>query len=381
MRKRGEAGFSPRPKTGAARPREMNWKKMIRRGLLLGALPFLLATGNAGAAPPQEIPFATLQGVRAGNAQDDTAMTGVTVLVFPGGAKTGVDIRGGGPASRETPVLDPTKEDIAIHAVVLSGGSAYGLAAADGVMRCLEERGIGYDTGFSKVPLVVQSCIFDLAYGRSDIRPDAAMGYTACARALEENHPDSGNVGAGTGATVGKLGGMARAMKSGIGYHAVQVGPLKIGAVVVVNALGDIYDAATREKLAGMMSEDRGTFQDSAEELYRTAAPRDLYARQNTTIGAIVTNGRFDKAQLTRLAAQAGNAYARCIDPVGTLADGDTVYASACGDLVDADLNMAGTLAAHVMEAAIADAVRAARIPDEVFLPHCLTPPPAGEKS
>ncbi|MBQ7515171.1 MAG: P1 family peptidase [Schwartzia sp.] len=361
----------------------MKWKKWLRRGLLLGALPFLLAGPATGAAEPvpQPIPFASLQGVRVGNAQDDVAKTGVTVLLFPQGAKTGFDMRGGGPASRETPVLDPTKEDIPIHAVVLSGGSAYGLAAADGVMRCLEENGIGFDTGFAKVPLVVQSCIFDLAYGRADVRPDAKMGYDACRAALEENHPESGNVGAGTGATVGKMGGMPRSMKAGIGYHAVQIGPLKIGAVVVVNALGDIYDAATREKLAGMRTEDRAAFASATEELYRVAAPRDILARQNTTIGAIVTNGRFDKAQLTRLAAQAANAYPRCIDPVGTLADGDTVYASACGELVEADLNMAGTLAAHVMEEAIKNAIRSASMPDEAFLPYCLTLPAPGAES
>ena len=153
----------------------------------------------------REIPFSSIEGVRIGNAQDDVAKTGVTVLCFPAGAKTGVDISGGGPASRETPVLDPTKENIGIHAIVLSGGSAYGLAAADGVMQCLEEHDIGFDTGFARVPLVVQSCIFDLSYGSAKVRPDKNMGYDACLDALNKGKAISGSVGAGTGATVGKL--------------------------------------------------------------------------------------------------------------------------------------------------------------------------------
>lgn len=189
----------------------------------------------------KEISFRSIAGVCVGNAQNDEGKTGVTVICFPDGAKTGVDISGGGPASRETPVLDPTREDIGVHAIVFAGGSAYGLAAADGVMECLEKKHIGFDTGFACVPLVVQSCIYDLSYGSAVIRPDKAMGYKACLDALVQNNPQSGSVGAGIGATVGKLCGMKQSQKSGIGYYAVQSGELKIGAVVVVNALGDIY--------------------------------------------------------------------------------------------------------------------------------------------
>ena len=318
----------------------------------------------------REIPFSAIEGVTVGNAQSEEGKTGVTVLCFKQGAKTGVDISGGGPASRETPVLDPTREDIGIHAIVLSGGSAYGLAAADGVMRCLEDHGIGYDTGFALVPLVVQSSIYDLSYGRAKIRPDSRMGYEACQKALQESQPLSGSVGAGIGATVGKLRGMKQSQKSGIGYYAVQVGSLKLGAVVVVNALGDIYFEG--QKAAGLMKKDRTGFMDSAQELYSIAAPKDLLARTNTTIGAIVTNGRFDKAQLTRIAAQARNAYARCINPVGTLADGDTIYASSCGDAVDADVNMAGTLAADVMAKAIKNAIESSKMDDAEYLKYCL---------
>ena len=317
------------------------------------------------------IPFSSLEDVRIGNAQDDKAKTGVTVICFPKGAKTGVDISGGGPASRETPVLDPIKENIGIHAIVFSGGSAYGLAASDGVMQCLEENGIGYDTGFARVPLVVQSAIYDLSYGSANVRPDKKMGYDACKNALENGRPVSGSVGAGTGATVGKLCGMEQSMKSGIGYYAVQTGNLKIGAVAVVNALGDIYSPASGKKIAGLLNKDRSAFTDSAAELYRIAKPSDLFNRTNTTIGAIITNGNFDKAGLTLIAVQARNAYARSIKPVGTLADDDTIYAASCGKMVTADLNMAGTLAADVMQKAIENAILASKMDDMEYLSHC----------
>ncbi|MGP1471421.1 MAG: P1 family peptidase [Schwartzia sp. (in: firmicutes)] len=351
----------------------MRTKKILKAMARLLSLMAVMSVGVAAQAEEvamKEIPFTALEGVRIGSAQSDEGKTGVTVLFFPDGAKTGVDISGGGPASRETPVLDPTKEDIAIHAIVLSGGSAYGLAAADGVMKCLEDHHIGYDTGFSLVPLVVQSAIYDLSYGSAAIRPDSAMGYAACQKALDENQPLSGSVGAGTGATVGKLCGMRQSQKSGIGYHAVQIGDLKLGAVVVVNALGDIY--AGDKKIAGLMNESRTGFLDSVAQLYRSTAPTDLFTRTNTTIGAIITNGHFSKAQLTRIAEQARNGYARSIRPVGTLADGDTIYASACGHLVEADINMVGTLAAEVMEKAIEDAIRSANLDDADYLPYCL---------
>ena len=352
----------------------MKIKTMLQSAVKLLGLLAVFSIGTtvqAESVAVKDIPFTSIDGVQVGNAQENQGKTGVTVLCFPNGAKTGVDISGGGPASRETPVLDPTKENIGIHAIVL--GSAYGLAAADGVMKCLEENGIGYDTGFALVPLVVQSDIYDLSYGSATIRPDSGMGYEACQNALVRSQPISGSVGAGTGATVGKLCGMRQSQKSGIGYYAVQIGKLKLGAVVVVNALGDVY--ANGKKIAGLMNEERTGFIDSAQELYRTASPKDLLSRTNTTIGAIVTNGKFDKAELTRIAAQARNAYARSINPVGTLADGDTIYASSCGELVDADVNMAGTLAAEVMAKAIENAVVSSRMDDAEYLSNCLSLP------
>lgn len=303
----------------------------------------------------KEIPITSMENLRIGSAQDDGAKTGVTVLLFDQGAKVGADISGGGPASRETPLTLPLTADNPVNAIVLSGGSAFGLAAADGVMRYLEEHGVGYDTGFAKVPLVCQSCIYDLGVGRADIRPDGRMGYAACVDA-EKNSPRSGRTGAGTGASVGKLYGMERAMTSGMGFYAASIGKLQMAAVVVVNALGDIFDPATGKKLAGLLTEDKKGFSDTCEELYRISRKRDFFTG-NTTIGVIITNGRFEKAQMSKIASMAGNAYGRCIRPVGTMADGDTVYAASTGN-VEADINMAGTFAAEVMQRAILDAVR-----------------------
>lgn len=306
----------------------------------------------------QEIDFMSVGGFRAGHAQDTEAGTGCTVLLFDECAPAGVDIRGGGPASRETPLLDPRMDAKGIHALLLSGGSAFGLDAAGGVMRWLEERGIGFDTGITKVPLVCQSCIFDLALGRMDVRPDAAMAYRACEAASRKPLPN-GCVGGGTGACVGKYRGREFAMKTGVGTYAVQCGEIKVGAVVVLNALGDIFDIDTGEQIAGMRTEDRHGLRSSERELWRDAGKiRDLFTG-NTTIGAIVTNGAFSKAELGKIAAMAHNGYARAIRPVHTTADGDSIYALSVGTL-PADLNAVGSLAAYVMGKAINRAAQTA---------------------
>lgn len=305
----------------------------------------------------REIAITDMPEVSIGNVQSDEAKTGVTVLLFDKkGAVVGVDISGGGPASRETPLTSPVTADNPINAIVLSGGSAYGLAAADGVMRCLEEHGIGFETGYARVPLVCQSCIYDLGYGSATVRPDSAMGYAACEKALAGGNPSCGSVGAGTGATVGKICGMERAMKSGLGMYAVELGELRMAAVVVVNALGDIFDPSTGKKIAGLLTADGTSFGDSCEELWKMGRRENLFTG-NTTIGAVFTNGKFNKAQMNKIASMTRNAYARCINPVGTMADGDSIYAASAGD-VEADLNVAGTLAAYVMERAIVAAIR-----------------------
>ncbi len=307
----------------------------------------------------KEISIREIENVRIGNAENLEAGTGCTVIVCDQGAPAGLDVRGGGPASRETELLKPLANADKIHGVVLSGGSAYGLDAAGGVMQYLEEHGIGLPVGDLLVPLVCQSCIFDLAVGDGKVRPDKAMGYQACANAFAGNYQD-GSLGAGTGASVGKILGTPYAMKAGIGSYAVQVGPLKIGAIVAVNAIGDIYDWKNGRKVAGLLAED-GTLSRHTEEvlygMYEAAMSASASGVvTNTTIGVILTNGRFDKAQLCKIAGMAHNGYARSIRPVHTSMDGDSIYAMSLGE-VPADKDIAGTLAAQVMSEAILRAV------------------------
>ncbi len=304
-----------------------------------------------------EIQIREMNGVRIGNAQNEEAKTGVTVLLFDGGARVGIDISGGGPAARETHLTDPLTADVPVNAIMLAGGSAYGLAAADGIMRYLEGHGIGYDTGYARVPLVCGSCIYDLGIGSAVIRPDSEMGYKACEDA-ESGNLQSGNRGAGCGATVGKICGMERCSGSGLGIYAARLGELEMAAVVAVNALGDIYDPETGEEIAGLRSEDGTELLDTRAELYKIKRKTDMFTG-NTTIGAVVTNGNFSKTEMNKIASMARNAYARCITPVGTMADGDTIYAASIGS-VDADINVAGTMAAEIMQKAIVNAVKSA---------------------
>lgn len=307
----------------------------------------------------KEIQITEIENMKIGNAQNEQAGTGCTVLLFEKGAPAGLDVRGGGPASRESELLKPMAAAGAIHGILLSGGSAFGLDAAGGVMRYLEERGIGFDVGVTKVPLVCQSCLFDLGATDFKIRPDQAMGYEACVNAEGGNYRD-GNVGAGTGCTVGKLHGMEYSMKSGIGSYAVQLGELKVGAIVAVNALGDVFDWRTGEKLAGMLDSEKTGFLDSEEELFKSFEAVENRFVENTTIGAVITNGRFDKARLGKIAGMAHDGYARAIRPVHTTADGDSIYAVSTGT-VEADLDMVGALAARVMAEAIRRAVLSAK--------------------
>ncbi len=341
---------------------------MIKAWFATILLVVMMTVSTVEAAALREIDIRDFKGVFVGNAQDDRAKTGVTAIIFPNGAAVGVEISGGGPASRETPVISPTTNPTPVNAIVLAGGSAYGLAASDGVMNWLEEHSIGYDTRVALVPIVVQSDIYDLSYGSSSVRPDATMGRAACEAAFRREAIVSGGFGAGTGATVGKLGGMARSMKSGLGVYAVQIGELKVAAIVAVNALGDIFDHRDGKKIAGLLTADRKNFSDSRAELYGL----DVKAldRTNTTIGAIITNARFDKTQLTKISSMATAAYARCIAPVGTLADGDTIYSASIGD-VDSDVNVVGTLAADVMSEAIRRAIVSSQIDDEEYLANC----------
>lgn len=305
----------------------------------------------------KEIPITEFENLKIGNAENTQAATGCTVLLFsPDGAPAGLDVRGGGPASRESELLKPMAAAQVIHAILLSGGSAFGLDAAGGVQRYLEQHGIGFEVGVTRVPLVCESCLFDLTVGDAGVRPDAAMGYAACEGAEAGNYRD-GSFGAGTGATVGKLAGMETCMKSGIGSYAVQIGELRVGAIVAVNALGDIYDWKTGRKVAGLLAPDRHTFLDSEEEVFRNYEVVENKFVGNTTIGVVVTNAAFAKTQLCKIAGMAHDGYARSIRPVHTTADGDSIYAVSLGT-VAADQDMVGALAARVMSEAILRAVR-----------------------
>ena len=290
----------------------------------------------------KEIKITEIENIRIGSAENKEAGTGCTVIICERGAAAGLDVRGGGPASRESELLKPMAAADVIQAVLLSGGSAFGLDAAGGVMEYLEERGIGFDVGITKVPLVCESCLFDLMVGDFKTRPDKAMGYAACEGAEKNNYQD-GNFGAGTGASVGKLGDKSLCMKGGIGSYAVQIGDLKVGAIVAVNARGDIYDWKDGKKVAGLLNADRKTFA----------------ATENTTIGAVITNAAFPKSSLCKIAGMAHDGYARAIRPVHTSSDGDSIYALSVGD-VKADQDMVGTLGAQVMAEAILRAVRSA---------------------
>ena len=246
-----------------------------------------------------------------------------------------------------------------IHAIVLAGGSAFGLGAANGVMEYLEARDIGFDVGVTKVPLVVQSDLFDLTVGECSVRPDAAMGYEAARRAMEDPNYQDGNYGAGCGATVGKICGMDTCMKTGIGSFAIELGGLQIGAVVAVNALGDIYDWKTGQKIAGLLAPDRKSFRSTEEELARRITKIENRFANNTTLGVVLTNASFGKAQLCKIAGMAQDGFARSIRPVHTTADGDSIYAVSLGD-IEADQDLVGALGAEVMSEAIKRAVYAA---------------------
>jgi len=306
----------------------------------------------------REIPVTQL-GVRIGQAEDTVGGTGCTVFIAEQGMRAGLDVRGGGPASRESELLHPLAHAQAIHAIVLAGGSAFGLGAANGVMHCLEQRGVGVDVGVTTVPLVVQSDLFDLTVGDKNARPDYAMGLEAARRALEAPNYRDGNYGAGCGATVGKAAGMDCCMKTGIGSYAVELGPLKIGAVVAVNALGDIFDWKTGRKVAGLLTADKKAFRSTVELMKEHVQPVDNKFVGNTTLGVVMTNAAMNKTQLCKIAGMAHDGYARSIRPVHTSADGDSIYAVSVGD-VAADQDLVGTLAAEVMCEAILRAVYSA---------------------
>ena len=309
------------------------------------------------------ISITEIPGFKFGHFTDRTGGTGCTAIVAPEGATGGVDVRGAAPASRETDLLRPENTVECVHAVLLSGGSAYGLEAASGAAGELEKHGIGLDVGVGRVPIVCSSCLFDLAFGSPQARPTGFDGAMAVREALitPSSLPLSeGCVGAGTGATVGKLGGPERCMKSGLGARAFQLGPLQMGAISAVNAVGNVVDPATLTPIAGMRAAADGMeIVDMEEAMLEMGSQMTMpLDRTNTTISCIVTNAALTKAQCTKVAQMAADAYAHAIRPTHTTNDGDTIYVLASGALGDEassrlPLDLLGLVATRALEAAI----------------------------
>jgi len=308
------------------------------------------------------ISITSIPGLRVGHAQDEDALTGVTVVLCEAGAVGGVDQRGGAPGTRGTDGLRPMHLVEQVHAVVLSGGSAFGLDSAGGVMRYLEERGVGFDMRVARVPIVPAAILFDLGIGRADVRPDAAMGYQACLNATDDP-PAEGNVGAGIGCTVGKILGIDRAMKGGIGSAAIKInGGIIVGSLVAVNVFGDVVDDQTGQIIAGARRTEPGKsgFADSLEVM-KSLGGRSLRLarRENTAIGVIATNASLNKEQVNKVAQMAQDGLARTVRPAHTMLDGDTLFALSIGSR-KADVTIIGAFAAEMVAQAIMRAVQMA---------------------
>jgi L-aminopeptidase/D-esterase-like protein len=297
-------------------------------------------------------------GVLVGHATDREGGTGCTAVLLGGreGAVVGVDVRGSSPGTRETDRLGPVGAVRPTHALLLTGGSAFGLAAVDGVVHFLEEKDIGLDVGAARIPLVSAAVLFDVVVGDPSVRPDAKMGYGAASSAAKGDFAQ-GSVGAGTGATVGKVLGMDRAMKGGLGSSSVYLdGGLVVGALAAVNAFGEVRDPLTRRVLAGPRLED-GTLGDTVELLPEAAAR--LRWGESTTLGIVATNARLSKPQVNKVAQMAHDGLARSIYPVHTTVDGDVVFAASTGS-VDVAPDVVGAWGARIIEEAIVRAILAA---------------------
>lgn len=305
----------------------------------------------------KEIQFVDISGIKVGHAQSQEGITGCTVVLCEKGATAGVAVRGGAPGTRETDLLNPTEMVQSIHGVILSGGSAFGLDAAGGVMEYLESKNIGFDVGVTKVPIVCGAVIFDLVIGNYKIRPDKNMGYEACINSETTTKDFQGNIGAGIGATVGKILGPQNAMKGGLGSAAFQIGDLQVGAIVAVNALGDIIDPNNNSIIAGALNEGKTEFLNTEEIMLQEYNKKINRFNGNTTIGIIATNAIITKAEANKVASMAHNGFGRTIKPAHTMFDGDTIFTMATNK-VQGDVNVVGFLATRAMEEAIQNAIK-----------------------
>ncbi len=295
-----------------------------------------------------------IEGIKVGHGSSEGALTGCTVIICEEGATGGVDVRGSAPGTRETDLFKAENMVDKVHAVVLSGGSAFGLEASSGVMKFLEDKGVGFDVGVTKVPIVASAVIFDLGIGDFKIRPDFKMGYEA-AEAASPTENRQGCIGAGMGATVGKILGPKGVMKSGLGSATIQLGQLKVSALVVVNSFGDVYDYKSNKQLAGVYDYANKKMLNTMEILKNMYSQTNPFLK-NTTIGVIATNAILTKAEGNKVAQMAHNGFARSINPIHTMYDGDTIFTMATNKVKE-DISLIGTLATEVMSQAISNAI------------------------
>lgn len=336
-------------------------KKSLKKLSVLTMLCLAMVSGTAyasaagekaAAKQPRYSGYLTdIKGVLVGHYSDEKDKTGCTAILFPEGAVAGSDVRGGAPGTRETDLTKPGHTVQKIHGICLSGGSAYGLAAAQGVMQALEEKGCGFDVGVAKVPIVCGAVLFDLTYGSPDVRPTQENGYTAAMNASESERRQ-GSIGAGTGATVGKFFGLEYQQRSGLGSACVELpGGVKVAALVAVNALGDIYDE-NGQIIKGAC--ENGKFKNTVQSVLN-GAKSTITVGRNTTIGVIVTNAELNKEEVNRVAMVGHNGYALSIRPVHTMQDGDSIFAAATGE-VKANVDDICIAAAVAMQRAVINA-------------------------
>ena len=295
-----------------------------------------------------------VEGLKVGHEQSEEGMTGCTVIICDEGATGGVDVRGSAPGTRETDLFKPDKMVDEVHGIVLSGGSAFGLDASSGVMKYLQEENIGLDVGVMKVPIVSSAVIFDLNIGDYKIRPNLDMGYLA-AKTATKNENRQGNVGCGIGASVGKILGPENAMKSGLGSATVKIGDLVVSAIVAVNSFGDIYDYRNNKQMAGVYDYENDKLLNTID-IMKNSVKELSFKPTNTTIGVIGTNAILTKSEANKIAEMAHNGFARSINPIHTMMDGDTIFTMATNK-IKSDVNLIGTIAAEVMSKAISNGI------------------------
>lgn len=295
-----------------------------------------------------------VEGLKVGHQGSEEGMTGCSVIICEEGATGGVDVRGSAPGTRETDLFKAEKMVDRLHGIVLSGGSAFGLDASSGVMKYLEEENIGLDVGVTKVPIVASAVIFDLNIGNHKIRPDLEMGYLA-AKSASKDENRQGNVGCGVGATVGKILGPKNAMKSGLGSATIKIGDLVVSAMVSVNSFGDIYNFKNNEQIAGVYDYENNKLLNTID-IMKSSGKKLHFKPTNTTIGVIGTNAILTKAEANKISEMAHNGFARSINPIHTMMDGDTIFTMGTNK-IKSDVNLIGTLAAEVMSMAISNGV------------------------